>query len=96
MATNSTMRICVTSIAPHAEDDAVDDYRDDAYENMGTLRRVREGVLKLSANPAGGTMGSKIELMCLKAKILRWVRVENQIRDNSRALQEPSAAVVRS
>ena len=31
-ATNSTMPIWTPTIAPDAEDDAVDDHRDDAYE----------------------------------------------------------------
>eukprot|EP00614_Pseudopedinella_elastica_P014808 CAMPEP_0172583690 /NCGR_PEP_ID=MMETSP1068-20121228/3268_1 /TAXON_ID=35684 /ORGANISM="Pseudopedinella elastica, Strain CCMP716" /LENGTH=36 /DNA_ID= /DNA_START= /DNA_END= /DNA_ORIENTATION= len=36
MATTNSMSIWTASIAPHAEDDAISDVRDDAHQNNGT------------------------------------------------------------
>ena len=65
------MPIWATSIAPDAKDDAVDDHRDDANGITRTWRWARQGIFELSANPAGGAMVIKMELVCLKAKMKR-------------------------
>jgi len=36
MAMNNSVLIWATSIAPHEEDDAVGDFRDDAHQNIGS------------------------------------------------------------
>ena len=46
MAKNNSMPIQATSSAPEAEEDAVYDLRDDAYENMGTWRCTRPHVAR--------------------------------------------------
>ena len=66
---------------------------------LQNLDQATDGKQKLSPeNTVAGvwrSMGIKMELMCSKAKIARWFRIGNQIRDNCRALQELSAAYVR-
>ena len=67
------MPIWTTSIAPQGEDGAFGDFRDDAHENMWPYKRTRgKNLFELSADLAGGAMGIKMELMCIKAMMPRW------------------------